>query len=188
MVFPYNRSLPPEVLEDLKRRFNDNGRRGVMVLPSEGMTVYDMQQPSVGRMVHYMARGSADGVFPPVCRVAVITEVDELGTRPEHGIPHVGLCVINPTGLFFHPLADRGGLKYDEGKAPGTWHWPEMVPSPETINILAAGSDVPVRTEPARLRCEQCGTPISPKRDDPHGPAYYEHDDVQLDNDHRPVV
>jgi hypothetical protein len=89
-----------------------------------------MQQPSVGRAVHYMARGSADGVFPPVCRAATITEVD-----PDNPTV-VGLSVTNPTGLFFHPLSD-GGCRQDEpgGHDPGaddpvrggTWHWPERV-------------------------------------------------------------
>ncbi len=31
------------------------------------------QIPTVGRMVHYMSRGSADGVFPPMPRAATIT-------------------------------------------------------------------------------------------------------------------
>ena len=108
-----------------------------------------MQQPSVGRQVHYVARGSADGRFPKVCRSATITEVDEAG--------HVGLMVANPTGLFFHPIADDGGCEYDDGAEQpssfdcsipeshgnpfrycacgwreashrgGTWHWPERV-------------------------------------------------------------
>lgn len=79
-----------------------------------------MQQPSVGRMVHYVARGSADGKFPKVCRSATITEVDDAG--------QVGLMVANPTGLFFHPIADGGGCPYSEdAQQGGTWHWPERV-------------------------------------------------------------
>lgn len=89
-----------------------------------------MQQPSVGRVVHYMARGSADGVFPPVCRAATITEVNA------GDLTVVGLAVANPTGLFFHPLSD-GGCHQDEPDdhdpgaddpvRGGTWHWPERV-------------------------------------------------------------
>jgi hypothetical protein len=72
-------------------------------------------------MVHYVSRGSADGVFPPACRAAIVTEV----SRREEGA--VGLCVQNPTGLFFHPLSD-GGISHDEDeKDGGTWHWPERV-------------------------------------------------------------
>lgn len=72
--------------------------------------------PSVGRDVHYVARGSADGVFPSICRAAKITEVvDE-----DEAV--ASLCVFNPSGLFF----DKA-LPYDETNHPGTWHWPERV-------------------------------------------------------------
>ena len=85
------------------------------------------QQPSVGRIVHYVSRGSADGVYQPECRAAIITEVDE--DDPQR----VGLCVLNPTGQFFHAL-DNGGCEHYEpphqgvhGYRGGTWHWPERV-------------------------------------------------------------
>lgn len=112
-----------------------------------------MSQPSVGRDVHYRSRGSADGRFPPTCRAAKITAVDEYQeSAPGEFIGHVDLCVFNPTGLFF----DRGVMQ-DEGAevagdpgcqlreshgspfrycqcgwvepnlTPGTWHWPERV-------------------------------------------------------------
>jgi hypothetical protein len=101
-----------------------------------------MQQPSVGRMVHYVSHGTPprpDGsqAFASRCRAATITEVAE---HPDaDGL--VGLMVANPTGLFFHSVAD-GGAQYDEGdtlasgptglcgglfRAGGTWHWPERV-------------------------------------------------------------
>lgn len=83
--------------------------------------------PAVGATVHYVSRGSLDGKFPPACRAATVTEVDP--TDPNR----VGLCVTNPTGLFFYPLADGGcvreqaGERTVEGKpvppAGGTWHW-----------------------------------------------------------------
>ena len=81
-------------------------------------------RPSVGRIVHYVAYGTPGGEFPAgVCRAAVITEVDDDGV--------VGLCVTNPTGLFFNR-----GVRYDfpnpgelpmRNVEPGTWHWPERV-------------------------------------------------------------
>lgn len=104
--------------------------------------------PSVGRIVHYVSRGSADGVYPSVCRAAIVTEVPEGVASPIT----VGLAVLNPTGVFF----DRS-VPYDEGGEtpgdpnclsglshgnpfrycacgwiedqlrPGTWHWPERV-------------------------------------------------------------
>jgi hypothetical protein len=114
-----------------------------------------MQQPSIGRIVHYVSHGTpilSDGsqAFDSRCRTALVTEVD-----PEN-ITHVGLCAINPTGFFFHSLAD-GGCYFDSAeetpgdpKCPiavnhgnpfrycqcgwiegsytgGTWHFPERV-------------------------------------------------------------
>jgi hypothetical protein len=95
-----------------------------------------MQQPSVGRVVHYVSPGTpvrADGTqaFTAQCRAAIVTEVgDPDGADADLG--RVGLCVLNPTGQFFHALA-AGGCRYaDEpdgsGRMPGgTWHWPERV-------------------------------------------------------------
>jgi hypothetical protein len=69
--------------------------------------------------VHYVSYGTPKGEFTSQCRAATVTEVGADET--------VGLMVANPTGLFFHPLA-AGGCEHDEdGKAGGTWHWPEMV-------------------------------------------------------------
>lgn len=70
--------------------------------------------PSVGRMVHYVSRGSADGAFPAVCRAAIVTEA--------HSDELVSLAVMNPTGLFFD-----GTIPYSEAPIGGTWHWPERV-------------------------------------------------------------
>lgn len=90
-----------------------------------------MDRPSVGRIVHYVAYGTPGGEFPAgVCRAAIITEVDPHGDLvPEReGQPvmdpvyPVGVCVVNPTGLFFNR-----GIPYDEGKTPGSWHWPERI-------------------------------------------------------------
>lgn len=78
-------------------------------------------KPSISRDVHYVARGSADGRFPSVCRAAKVTEVDP--ADPDR----VGLFVMNPTGVFFHSLADGGCSLDEDGKRGGTWHWPERV-------------------------------------------------------------
>lgn len=85
-------------------------------------------KPSVGRIVHYYSYGTPGGEFGQECRAATVTEVGDDNT--------VGLCVQNPTGLFFHPLS-AGGCRYAEVDAysrdtgvvnyGGTWHWPERV-------------------------------------------------------------
>lgn len=84
-------------------------------------TIWSMK-PSVGRIVHYVSRGSADGIFQPECRAAIITDISEDNGR-------VALCVLNPQGIFFD-----WDLKYDDENVatrstykPGTWHWPERV-------------------------------------------------------------
>lgn len=73
-------------------------------------------KPSVGRIVHYMARGSLDGRYPPVCRAAIIAGLNRTTAQL------VDIAVINPTGMFFHE-----NCLFDETNEPGTWHWPERV-------------------------------------------------------------
>jgi hypothetical protein len=76
-------------------------------------------QPSVGRIVHYVSYGTPGGEYTPQCRAAIITEIVNDGL--------VGLAVLNPTGLFFNRS------QYDdlEGAAPqgDSWHWPERTGS-----------------------------------------------------------
>lgn len=74
------------------------------------------QLPSVGRAVHYTSYGTADGKYPQACRAATITEVDQPGNVDSA----VGLCIMNPTGLFFTQHVEFG-------TEPGQWHWPERV-------------------------------------------------------------
>lgn len=81
--------------------------------------------PTVGKIVHYVARGSADGVYTPVCRAAIVAEVLEGATLPvesySHEIPSdavvASLVVLNPTGIFFNTRC-----VYDAERQPGTWH------------------------------------------------------------------
>lgn len=68
------------------------------------------RQPYLTESVHYMAHGSLDGKYPPVCRAAMITEV-HVGTT-------AAVVVFNPTGIFLHQ-----SLEHNEDRAPGTWHW-----------------------------------------------------------------
>lgn len=73
--------------------------------------------PTVGRMVYYKARGSADGVFPKKDRAATITDVHE--NEVSEGAPRnfsVRVCVFNPEGIFFSDWLEQG----QEG---GQWDW-----------------------------------------------------------------
>ena len=78
-------------------------------------------KPSVGRIVHYVSYGTPGGEYGKECRAAIITEV-------EVSPGAVGLCVLNPTGLFFNRVVyyhDGGGA--DPVYEGGSWHWPERV-------------------------------------------------------------
>ncbi|RPE27297.1 hypothetical protein [Kitasatospora cineracea] len=96
-----------------------------------------MQQPTVGRIVHYHSHGSPvlpDGTqrYASQPRAAIITAVSAHypGTSAHPGDPGVpndgstypqlvSLAVLNPTGLFFD---DR--VPYAEEPTPGCWSWP----------------------------------------------------------------
>lgn len=69
--------------------------------------------PSVGRIVHYVSYGTPGGEYTSECRAAIITEVGQQG--------EVGLCVLNPTGLFLN----RSVPYESDAENGGTWHWPE---------------------------------------------------------------
>lgn len=98
--------------------------------------------PSVGRIVHYVSRGSADGVFKPECRAAIIaavygpdhphplSEINEaLEYGTEIGAEWVALVVFNPEGLYFNDAC------HSERKDRGTWHWPELVPDGKGVPV-----------------------------------------------------
>lgn len=79
------------------------------------------QAPSIGRIVHYCTLGSADGVFAPEARAAIITQV-HLGTANDDGVDQVNLVVLNPTGLYFNEY-----VAYSPDPLPGYWSWPPRV-------------------------------------------------------------
>lgn len=92
-------------------------------------------KPSIGRIVHYVAFGTPGGEYPAgVCRAAIVTKTfGPIETRPG---TVVGLCIVNPTGLFFHETVDEDQpTPFDASSdgpqgappKPGTWHWPERV-------------------------------------------------------------
>lgn len=71
-----------------------------------------MSQPSIGRIVHYHSYGTPGGEYLPEPRAAIITTVwqDE---------KVVGLCVLNPSGMFFN-----NSVPFSEDPKPGHWSWP----------------------------------------------------------------
>ena len=70
-----------------------------------------MTQPTIGRIVHYHSYGTPGGEYLPEPRAAIVTEVDTSTT--------VGLCVLNPTGMFFNRT-----VCFSEEPKPGCWSWP----------------------------------------------------------------
>jgi hypothetical protein len=76
-----------------------------------GTASKEPQLPSIGRIVHYVQQEANE----TKCRAAVITEVDDSRDG-------VGVFVMAPSTRFFYR-----DVRYDEGKGPDTWHWPERV-------------------------------------------------------------
>jgi hypothetical protein len=74
------------------------------------------QMPSIGRIVHYQSYGTPGAEYTSQPRAAIITQVNPEDTSC------VGLCIINPTGLFFTP-----NVAYSEEPKAGCWSWPPRV-------------------------------------------------------------
>lgn len=75
------------------------------------------QKPSCGRIVHYVAFGTPGGEYKPgQCRPAIVTEVNDIATE------NIKATIFQTEGAF-----TKQSLPHDEGRAPGTWHWPEQV-------------------------------------------------------------
>lgn len=97
-----------------------------MLFEHERGSMSKKQVPSVGRVVHYFAYGSPHGEFPAeVARAAIITEVDE----PDNPESAVGLCVLNPSGIFLNQHIPHATVKMAQtGRKSGAWDWPPYVP------------------------------------------------------------
>ena len=79
-------------------------------------------KPTIGRIVHYQSYGTPGGEYLPEPRAAIITCTYPENEPPELADPtliHVGLCVLNPTGMFFNQL-----VPFSEAPKPGHWNWP----------------------------------------------------------------
>jgi hypothetical protein len=82
-----------------------------------------MQQPSVGRIVHYVSYGTPGGEYTSQCRAAIIAAITACGPD-EPGTHDADLVVFNPGGLFFNNCPQD-----EDDHRGGTWHWPERVDS-----------------------------------------------------------
>ncbi|MFJ3705021.1 MULTISPECIES: hypothetical protein [unclassified Streptomyces] len=82
------------------------------------------QQPSVGRIVHYVSHGTPGGEYTSQCRAAIVTATDPYPEDvPEPGQVFASLAVLNPEGMFFNSAV----LQDEDDRTRGTWHWPERV-------------------------------------------------------------
>lgn len=66
-------------------------------------------KPTIGRVVYYKTRGSADGFYPPKNFAAIITEVDEENET-------ICLATFGKTGIRFE-------IDVKQGEEPGQWDW-----------------------------------------------------------------
>lgn len=87
-------------------------------------------KPTVGRIVHYVShgtpiRGDGSQAYTKECRAAIVTVVHGPAINPatleDSDMWDVGLCVLNPTGMFFHEHC----VQMEHARDGGTWHWPE---------------------------------------------------------------
>lgn len=94
----------------------------------------DPPVPTVVDRVHYVSYGTPAGEYVSTCRAAIVTVVEHDSTSQGARRPTVGLCVLNPTGMFFNAAVPyHAGVGHDDTDAAaadlsypgGTWHWPE---------------------------------------------------------------
>lgn len=76
-----------------------------------------MQQPTIGRIVHYTNLGDADGKFPPETQPALIVRVN---ATPEP--QDIGAWIFYPGGFFY-----MASIPYSETPKRGHWNWPPRV-------------------------------------------------------------
>lgn len=97
--------------------------------------------PTVGRIVHYKTRGSADGVYPPTNFAAIITEVCDGKASLDAGENCVHLAVFGPQGLRFE-------LHVVQGDNAAQWNWPERAQPLDSSNGGQLTRRPPMPTSP----------------------------------------
>jgi hypothetical protein len=92
--------------------------------------------PTIGRILHYVSRGSADGVYPPVHVPFIVTAVDEIEFS-EDVFPTAFIALGDGNAVPFRHVVsgwtfNNRGQRYEEDvpflgghAAPATCHWPE---------------------------------------------------------------
>lgn len=83
---------------------------------------------TAGDAVHYVARGSADGVFKPECCAAIVTKAPAAGRgRPAKKLD---LFVMTTTGNHHQAV-----VQDEDSKAGGTWHFlhRDEEPAPKAV-------------------------------------------------------
>lgn len=84
-------------------------------------------KPSIGGIVHYVSAGHSLGTYSSTCRAAIVTDVQSDTV--------ISCAAFSGKGIYFYEA-----LELDEGKAGGSWHWPEQVEGPSS-SILKAHPD-----------------------------------------------
>lgn len=93
-------------------------------------------KPTIGRILHYVSRGSVDGVYPPVHVPFIVTAVDEV-EFDEDVFPSAFIETGDGTAVPFSLVVtgwtfNNWGQRYEEDVPflenyvlPATCHWPE---------------------------------------------------------------
>ncbi|GIF16535.1 hypothetical protein [Actinoplanes teichomyceticus] len=97
-------------------------------------------KPTVGRIVHYVSYGTPGGEYTSQCRAAVVTEVNGPAFNPATGRDAedstvVGLCVLNPEGMFFN----RSVLQSEPAETPGDPNCPDRAEHGKIFRYCACG-------------------------------------------------
>jgi hypothetical protein len=77
--------------------------------------------PSIGRIVHYVSRGSADGVYEPV-HVPLLVVASWIEPSENHAV------YVNGWTFNSHGQRYEESVPFDGDGERGTWHWPCQVP------------------------------------------------------------
>lgn len=79
--------------------------------------------PTIGRTVHYHSYGTPGGEYKPAPRAALTTTDPNVVWSSDKGWHLViGLCVLNPTGMFFNL-----DVPFSPTPKPGHWSWPPRI-------------------------------------------------------------